>query len=433
MGRKVSQVSRKEMRAAAEKESGGSIDVDVDADVDMDGEEADEEALEVWRTPEGWWKRCGRCDHGWEGEEVVDDGGHVWGDDVSESERRRRGKVVGRIEELLQVCCTLPRWRSDVSFELEQEVRTTLINTQDDDLLTTFPTPHPESIASLMNQLHHFIRPSGKKPVSALPPGMTIDMASPNGSGSGTPFTPREDGDTGTPGDALDERPRKRRRNGRAGTAGTGSEHSAADPDEETGSAHVARRRKDGDAASDGVDENGTVTGLGHQGKRPGGKSAGKGTMPRTVVRGVRGLVPMEMDAEGNQHVAGNLPDSALSGNKEKQIQDGVKNTGGEAPGDAGDEDDDGEADVPLAQRPQLDIKEKRRRELQKEKAREREAEVVQRLTQGVSVDEGVGAVVLDDKGEAVDVENWEGVELVGVDLDTRCRILLCVHIRGLC
>lgn len=69
-------------------------------DVDMNGGEdgVDEEVLRSWRTDEGWWKRCGVCGHGWE-----DDGGHVFEDDVPDVERRRREKVVGRIEELLQV------------------------------------------------------------------------------------------------------------------------------------------------------------------------------------------------------------------------------------------------------------------------------------------------------------------------------------------
>lgn len=48
-------------------------------------------------------------------------------------------------------------------------------------------------------------------------------------------------------------------------------------------------------------------------GKKPGGKTAGKGTKPRTVVRGARGLIPMEIDAAGDQHIAGRLPDSAVA------------------------------------------------------------------------------------------------------------------------
>jgi hypothetical protein len=48
---------------------------------------------------------------------------------------------------------------------------------------------------------------------------------------------------------------------------------------------------------------------------------------------------------------------------------------------------------------------------LAKEKAREKEDEVVRRLTKGVNVDEGAD----DDLGDRplVDVEVWEGVELV--------------------
>ena len=55
------------------------------------------------RTGEGWWRICGNCEHGWE------DGGHVWGRNISQAERNRRTRTVGRIEELLQVrCLNLP-------------------------------------------------------------------------------------------------------------------------------------------------------------------------------------------------------------------------------------------------------------------------------------------------------------------------------------
>lgn len=349
MGRSVVRVTRKEMQKQ-EKEK-------FETDVDMEG-------VEAWRSDEGWWKRCGRCGHGWE--DTQSRAGHVWAEGVNEAERRRREKVVGRIEELLQV-------RQRPMLANQQLACGVMLNVnQDEDLLTTFPTPHPESITSLIKQLDHFVRPSGKKPVNPLP--AALDMASPAGSGSGTPFTPREGG---TPGGSDDERPRKRRRNGTTGTDGAGSQH---DEEEEVA------QDQDGAASP-------------RQGKKPGGKTAGKGTMPRTVVRGARGLVPMEMDAEGNQHVAGHLPDSAVTGNREKQVQDGVLA-----------EDEEGD-DIPLAQRPQLDVKEKRRRELQKEKEREREAEVVRRLTTGVNVEDGVA--VSGEPGEAVDVEIWEGVELV--------------------
>jgi histone acetyltransferase len=258
--------------------------------------------------------------------------------------------------------------------------------------LVKFPTPHPESIASLMNQLTDFVRPSGKKPISALPPGM--EPASPGGSGTGTPFSPREPGEGGSD----EERPKKRRRNGPGG----GIEHSVQPNGSGNGHGDGINESEVGDDETGGGDE-----GEGRQGKKPGGKTAGKGTMPRTVVRGVRGLVAMETDAEGNQHVGGHLPDSALTGNREKQVQDGA------AGGDGAEGEEEDEADVPLAQRPQLDLKEKRRRELQKEKEREREAEVVQRLTQGVSVEDGPRTS--GEQGEAVDVEQWEGVDLVSL------------------
>lgn len=65
---------------------------------------ATREEVEMEETgEEGWWTLCGICGHGWEDE------GHVWGDDVSGPERVRRGKVVGRIEEMLQVCPTWSR------------------------------------------------------------------------------------------------------------------------------------------------------------------------------------------------------------------------------------------------------------------------------------------------------------------------------------
>jgi histone acetyltransferase len=60
-------------------------------EVDMDSEDSEE------KTREGWWRVCGKCGHGWEGE------GHVWAEEVDTGERLRRSRVVGRIEELLQV------------------------------------------------------------------------------------------------------------------------------------------------------------------------------------------------------------------------------------------------------------------------------------------------------------------------------------------
>ena len=52
------------------------------------------------RTQEGWWKYCGACSHGWEDS---GQGGHIWPPNLAEAEKTRRGKVAGRIEELLQV------------------------------------------------------------------------------------------------------------------------------------------------------------------------------------------------------------------------------------------------------------------------------------------------------------------------------------------
>lgn len=137
-------------------------------------------------------------------------------------------------------------------------------------------------------------------------------------------------------------------------------------------------------------------------GKKPGGKTAGKGTKPRTVVRGMRGLVPMEIEADGNQHPAGDLPESA----KAEPGKEG-----------AGDDDDEEEEDVPLAKRPELDDKERKRRELAKEKAREKEDEVVRRQTKGTNIDQDMDVEGGDDDAE--DVEVWHGVKLVRL-LDTQ-------------
>jgi len=178
---------------------------------------------------------------------------------------------------------------------------------------------------------------------------------------SSTPFTPRED--VGTPIDSDEERPRKRSRHSQSVDA----------EDRAEGDEPLSPRQG------------------GKSGKKPGGKTAGKGTKPRTVVRGVRGLIPMETDAEGNQHVAGRLPDSAIDA--------------------AAEEDEDEEEDVPLAQRPQLDEGERRRREVIKEKEREREDEVLRRLAKGSNVEDGAEGLGRADPG--LDVEVWEGVELV--------------------
>ena len=64
---------------------------EVNGGVEMDG-------VREWITEEGWWRACGRCRHGWEERE-----GHVFPTELIDAERRRRGKVIGRIEELLQV------------------------------------------------------------------------------------------------------------------------------------------------------------------------------------------------------------------------------------------------------------------------------------------------------------------------------------------
>lgn len=80
----LKEVSREEI------ESGELEDLDVPEGVE-------EGAVEKWRSEEGWWRRCGRCGHGWEGD------GHVFAADESSGEKIRKGRVVGRIEELLQV------------------------------------------------------------------------------------------------------------------------------------------------------------------------------------------------------------------------------------------------------------------------------------------------------------------------------------------
>ncbi|OCF40322.1 histone acetyltransferase [Kwoniella heveanensis CBS 569] len=279
-----------------------------DGDISMN-EENYEERKNMWKTAEGWWKICGICGHGWgKGQ------GHTWEEDVDKSERVRRGKVVGRIEEILQ----------------------------DEDQLTDFPTPTPESISSLLKQLHHFVRPAGKSTVAPLPEPTDC-----------TAQAARKEQDEGD-----GEPPRKRRRSGTAH-----SEH---------------RDAEDGDKPH-------------KHGKKKPGKTAGKGREPRTVVRGAHGLIPMETDADGNQHVAGNLPDSALP-------------DGGQGGAEGGEED------VQQVKRPELDENERKRRTEIKEKEREREAELVSRLTKGANVEgeeDGLG-----ERQKGIDVEVWEGVEL---------------------
>ncbi|WVQ80803.1 hypothetical protein IAT38_002909 [Cryptococcus sp. DSM 104549] len=292
-------------------------DEDEDGDVSMEDAEASadlERRRKLWRTEDGWWKLCGKCGHGWEA------GGHVWAKDVPPKERTRRGKVVGRIEEILQ----------------------------DDNQLEIFPTPHPESISSLLKQLHHFVRPAGKSTVPSLP--APVDLSTPEVDATS------QEGEDG-------ERPRKRRR--REGSHGT---------DEEGGEG--AEPGDGGEGADDGEKH-------AKHGKKKPGKAAMKGTKPRTVVRGAAGFIPMATDADGNQHVAGHLPLSA----------------GGQA-GEGVDEEDE-EEDVPLAKRPELDEGERKRRTEIKEKEKEREEELVSRLATGVNADE---------VGQGVEI--WEGAEL---------------------
>lgn len=238
--------------------------------------------------------------------------------------------------------------------------------------MTKFPTPRSEKIASLIKQLHGFVQQSGKKP--AAPLNASFEPGSPGGTGSvGTPNDHDHESD--------DDRPRKKtRRNGSMLANDT--------------------RLEDGEEQEDNDDEIATSP---RHGKKPGGKSAGKGTKPRTVVRGARGLVPMEVEADGSQHPAGDLPESA-------------KVDGGEQA-----EEEDEEDDLPLAKRPELDEKERKRRELAKEKAREKEDEVVRRLTKGTNVDQDKDMVDGDDDAEGVEV--WHGVKLVRHVLPSRSSI----------
>ncbi|KAK4686728.1 histone acetyltransferase, partial [Tremellales sp. Uapishka_1] len=260
-------------------------------EVDEEVEMADE-----WRTSEGWWRRCGVCGHGWKGE------GHVWSEGISEAERKRRAKVVGRIEEVLQ----------------------------DEGQLLTFPTPSSDSIVSLLKQLTHFVRPSGKAPVGALPPPIDL-MDSPAVS------TPMEE-DL----ELEEQRPAKRSRLNDTG-----------EPKEK------------------------------EKGKKPAKK--GKGTKPRTLVRGTRGLglIPVEMDKEGNTHVVAG----------EMEVEEG---------------EEEGEEEE-VMKRPELDEGERRRRTEIKEKEKEREEEVVRRLTKGVNVEDTAEGRAAQPQGE---VEVWQGVEL---------------------
>lgn len=218
---------------------------------------------------------------------------------------------------------------------------------QDEELLEHFPAPRLQSYESLYKQLQPFRRPAGgKRPAAPLPPA--IDITTPQ---SGIMDL---DDDVPMSGDEVDtdadiERPTKRRRTSKSLERSPLAQTTNAD-----GSTH---------------------------GKKPtGGKTSGKDRMPRTVVRGARGLVAMETEADGSQHPGGHLPDSAARAN-----------------GEEGAEEED--EDVPLAaQRPQLDEGERKRREMIKEKEREREDQMLRNKEEG------------EQEGE---VDVWEGIKLV--------------------
>lgn len=113
------------------------------------------------------------------------------------------------------------------------------------------------------------------------------------------------------------------------------------------------------------------------------GKTTGKRKKPRTVVRGVRGVVDMEVDEDGNEH----------------PVQPG-----------------EGHAAEDVATRPELGEDERRRRTEKKEREKKREEEVVRRLTKGVNVDADVDEATSGLHGEAPvagEVEVWEGLEFV--------------------
>ncbi|WVO16140.1 hypothetical protein L204_103809 [Cryptococcus depauperatus] len=285
-----------------EDEDEDNADEDEDVSMEDTGTNEDIERREnEWRNDEGWWKLCGNCGHGW------GNGGHAWSEDVSYKERIRRGKVVGRIEEILQ----------------------------DEGLLVAFPTPHPESITSLLKQLQRFVRPAGKTTATSFP--QTIDLS-----------TPEED--------ILEDRPdeegppRKRRR-----------QKSYSDSAEEEDDSH----RKSDSAQPPKL------------GKKQPSKGATKGTKPRTVVRGANGFIPMETDPDGNQHVSGHLPLSA-----------------GVGTGEDGEEEDEGEdLKSAVAKRPELDENERKRRTEIKVKEKEREQELVSRLATGMNGENAEEAV----------------------------------------
>lgn len=190
----------------------------------------------------------------------------------------------------------------------------------------------------MLKQLHEFVAPPvGKTTISALPP--PIDLSTPDDA------TQEDNSD--------DERPRKRRRRA--------SESTHSDIEEEQHRGH---------------------------GKKKPGKGPVKGAkprVPRTVVRGAHGFIPMATDHDGNQHVEGHLPISA-----------------GGTGADETFEEEEGEEDRLTAKRPELDETERKRRTEIKVKEKEREEELVSRLAAGVNPEGGEGAV-----------EIWEGIELV--------------------
>ncbi|WWC89250.1 uncharacterized protein L201_004170 [Kwoniella dendrophila CBS 6074] len=300
-------------------------------DEDLDNDELDgdismidnyEERKRIWRTNKGWWKICGKCNHGWQGQ------GHVFPKNLDSSERKRRTAVVGRIEEYLE----------------------------EDGLLLTFPTPETEKTESLYKQLHHFVRPAGKSTtVPALPEPAVL--TSPRAKTSDMEL----DGEDGEP-------PRKRHKSGSAVQSGDEEDKDNDDNDEEADSSKKPHKH----------------------GKKKPGKVPGKGREPRTVVRGQHGIVSMETDADGNQHLAGQ-PDELKPS----------------------EEDDGEEEEVPLSKRPAgLDEQERKRRTEIKEKEKEKEEELMRRMAKGTVTNIENGNKGISSNQEGIDVEIWEGVEL---------------------
>jgi len=206
-----------------------------------------------------------------------------------------------------------------------------------------------ETIRSLLKQLHHFVRASGKAPAAPLPP--PIDLTEGDEQESPPPDSPIG---------SDDERPLKKNR-----------------PNNEVTTDDLLNGRRTQKTAGNGAGA-GKTSGKASKG--------GGGRAPRQVVPGPRGLVAVEMDKEGNTHPLG-------------EHEDGLAHS------DEGEEAED-QPEKPVAKRPELDDAERKRRTEIKEKEREREEEVVRRLTK----EEGGGGAG-DDRQK--DVEIWEGVELV--------------------